>query len=65
MNEKKFHTIAETAASTGLSRYFLRNGCRNGSVPCIKAGSKFLINVPALLEKLDAQSRAVENRDNG
>lgn len=46
-----FQTINEAVKTTGLSAYYLRNGCRDGSVPHIKSGSKYLINVPALLRK--------------
>jgi len=53
---KQFATIKEAASMTGLSVYYLRNGCRVGSVPAVKSGNRFLINVPKLLEKLDRES---------
>lgn len=60
MNEQKaFLSINEAATATGLARSFLRNGCRSGTVPHIMAGCKYLVNVPALMEQLDAQSRSV------
>lgn len=49
--------IKEAVAATGLSAYFLRNGCKAGTVPHICSGSTYFINVPALLEQLDLQSR--------
>ena len=52
--------IAEACAATGLSQYFLRLNCRNGSIPCIKSGKTYYINVPALLEKLNAEQRNTE-----
>lgn len=49
-----FQKIAEASKTTGLSQYFLRQGCKDGSVPHIKSGTVYLINVPALLKKLGA-----------
>jgi excisionase family DNA binding protein len=50
--ETPFMTINQAAETTGLSRYYLRNGCRNGSIPHVKSGEKFFINVPLLLRQL-------------
>lgn len=49
-----FQKIVEASKTTGLSQYFLRNGCKDGSVPHVKSGTTYLINVPALLKKLGA-----------
>ena len=48
-----FQKIQDACATTGLSRYFLRNGCKDGSVPHIKSGGVNYINIPALLKKLE------------
>lgn len=37
--EKPFLRIADACAATGLSQHFLRAGCRNGSIPCVKSGN--------------------------
>lgn len=50
-----FQKIADAATITGLSQYFLRQGCRAGSVPHVKSGSVYFINVPALLRKLGVE----------
>lgn len=47
-----FQKIPEACKTTGLSQYFLRNGCKNGTVPHIKSGEVYYVDVPALLEKL-------------
>ena len=47
-----FQKISDAATITGLSQYFLRQGCRDGSVPHVKSGSVYFVNVPALLRKL-------------
>ncbi len=54
---KMFLTIKETAQLTGISQYYLRNGCRSGSVPHIMSGSRFLINVPMLLDSMNRESK--------
>lgn len=51
-----FQKIPEACRTTGLSMYYLRRGCRDGSVPHIKSGTVYLINVPALLKKLGVTS---------
>lgn len=53
---KPFLTIKEASQVTGLSQYFLRSGCRDGSVPCIRSGRTYMVNVPALLRKLEHQA---------
>ena len=49
-----FQKINDAVRTTGLSAYFLRNGCKNGTIPHIMSGKKYLINIPALLKMLDA-----------
>lgn len=49
-----FQRIPAACRITGLSQYFLRSGCKDGSVPHVMSGNVYLVNVPALLRKLDA-----------
>ena len=44
-----FLKIGAASKATGLSQYFLRRGCRDGSVPHVMSGTVYLVNVPALL----------------
>ncbi len=53
-----FQKIAEASVITGLSQCYLRNGCKDGSVPHVKSGTTYLVNVPALLKKLGADGGA-------
>lgn len=53
-----FQKICDAATTTGLSQFFLRRGCRDGSVPHVKSGGTYYINVPALLRKLGADGGA-------
>lgn len=56
MSKATFMKIEEACRETGLSQYYLRAGCKNGTVPHVKSGKVYYINVPALLRKLDADS---------
>lgn len=53
-----FLKIKDACAVTGLSQYFLRQGCRDGSIPHIKSGPTYYVNVPALLEQLGVPAQA-------
>ena len=48
-----FQKIAEACKTTGLSQYFLRRGCKDGTIPHVKSGGVYYINVPALIETLE------------
>lgn len=53
-----FQRIDDAARITGLPRGYLRDGSKTGDVPCIWHGRACLVNVPALLRKLDAENAA-------
>ena len=55
-----FMKINAAAKLTGLSSYYLRKGCRDGSVPHVMSGTVYLVNVPQLLRKLNADGGAEE-----
>ena len=50
-----FQRIPDACRITGLSTYFLRRGCIDGTVPHVKSGSTYMVNVPALLQKLNGE----------
>lgn len=54
INGAPFQKIMDACKTTGLSQYYLRRGCKNGTVPHIRSGTVYLVNVPALLQKLGA-----------
>lgn len=58
MENTPYLTIRKTCEVTGLSMTFLRNGCISGSVPHIKSGNRYYINVPRLLAALEAAEGA-------
>ena len=61
---RPFQKITEACKTTGLSAYFLRQGCRDGSVPHVKSGTVYFVNVPALLRKLGADGGAHHGPEN-
>lgn len=59
-----FMKLKNASKFTGLSVYFLRKGCRDGSIPHITSGTTYLINLPALLRQLDEQSAQAVGGEN-
>ena len=53
-----FQRIDDAVKSTGLSAYFLRRGCRDGSIPCVRSGRTIYVNVAKLLQQYGAANRA-------
>ncbi len=51
--EAPFQTIPNATKLTGLSQAYLRSGCKAGTVPHVMCGNVYLVNIPALLRKLD------------
>lgn len=52
-NMQPFQKITEACKTTGLSAYYLRKGCKEGTIPHIKSGGVYYINVPALLRYME------------
>lgn len=50
-----FQKIPQAVKTTGLSSFYLRNGCRDGTVPHVLSGNTYYVNVPALLSKLGVE----------
>ena len=53
MSNTPFMSIKDTSTATGLSQKFLRNGLRSGTIPHIRVGTKYMINIPAFMETLN------------
>lgn len=51
-NTKIFMTLKEACRVTGLSVFYLRSGCKSGSVPHVMSGNRYLVNVPLLINSL-------------
>lgn len=54
---KTYMTIRQTAIETGLAAGMLRARLKHNKLPGFYAGSRYYINVPLLMEMLDAESR--------
>lgn len=54
---KKFLTIRQAAATEIVNENFLRRLVAQGRCPGIYSGKRFLVNIDALSEQLDAESR--------
>ena len=61
----EFRTIRQTAATGILPEHRLRLMVAQGICPGIQTGNRFLINVTALEEQLDRQSRMVKGGEAG
>lgn len=61
MKSKPFLKIREAAAVTGLSEYFLRQGCRSGNIDCVRSGQVYFINMPRLIKKFGIEKGEVED----
>lgn len=58
MNTAPFQTIPQASKTTGLSQFYFRKGCKEGTVPHVLSGTTYYIDVPTLLERLRAQTAA-------
>ncbi len=53
-----FKTIRQTAALGLLTEHYLRLLVAEGRCPGVRAGNRFMVNVEALAEQLDRESRS-------
>ena len=51
-----FQTISAAARLTGLAQCYIREGCRNKSIPHIMCGQEYRVNMPLWMEQLNAES---------
>lgn len=51
-----YQTISGAARITGLSQYYIRTGCKSGTVPHIKCGDEYRICMPQFLAQLEEQA---------
>ena len=55
-----FQKIPEACKTTGLSQFYLRRGCKAGTVPHVKSGGVYYINSPALLRQLGTEEEKAQ-----
>ncbi len=58
MDEIKYLSIKKAAEVTGLSEFFIRKGVRNGTIPAIRTGWKYMINMEGFWRYL----KTIENK---
>lgn len=56
----RYQKIKDACKTTGLSQYFLRSGCKAGTIPHVRSGRTYFIDVPAMIERLGSTQ---ERRD--
>lgn len=49
----QFVGVKECCEITGLSEYFMRNAIREGLIPVLKSGRRYLVDMNKLAEKMD------------
>lgn len=54
--EAPYQTLSGACRLTGLSVGHLREGCKRGTVPHIRCGSEYRVNVPLLLRQLEDEA---------
>lgn len=52
-----FKTVRQTAATGLISEHYIRQLIACGRCPGIRSGNRFLVNIEALTEMLDLESR--------
>ena len=51
---KPFLSIRDACNETGLSMFFIRKGIKEGRIEAIQSGAKYFVNMPRLMESLNA-----------
>ena len=54
--EAPFQTISGAARITGLAQCYIREGCKQKTIPHIRCGQEYRINMPLWMEQLNAES---------
>ena len=51
-----FQSVRGAAEITGFSTKYIRQGCKDGTIPHVMVGSDYRVNMPVYLERLNAAS---------
>lgn len=51
-----FQTISAAARITGLAQCYIREGCKQKTIPHIRCGQEYRVNMPLWMEQLNAAS---------
>lgn len=55
-----FMTIKDASTYTGFSQFSIREGCKNGTVPHVMQGTKYLVDVEGFLTLQRAAASVTE-----
>lgn len=50
----RFVSIKTAAEITGLSQYYIRNGCRAGTIPHIMSGNRYKVDLQRFSESISS-----------
>lgn len=53
-----YQSIRGASRISGLAQGYIRTGCKNGEIPCLRVGQEYRINMPLFLQQLEAKSAA-------
>lgn len=53
-----YQSIRGASRISGLAQGYIRAGCKNGTIPCLRVGQEYRINMPLFLQQLEAESSA-------
>lgn len=56
MDSTPYCTVREAAKRSGLSTYYWRQLVREGRVPYVMAGAKYMVHFPAAMQALEANA---------
>lgn len=48
---KQFMSIKDTATCSGLSQFYIRNRCKNGTIPHRMMGKKYMVDYEAFIKR--------------
>ena len=61
----QFVGVKKCCEITGLSEYFMRNAIREGLIPVMKSGRKYLVDMNKLAEKMDMMCLTFKTSEGG
>lgn len=53
-----YQSIRGPSRISGLAQGFIRAGCKNGTIPCLRVGQEYRVNMSLFLQQLEAESAA-------
>lgn len=51
-----YQSIRGASRISALAQGYIRAGCKNGTIPCLRVGREYKVNMPLFLQQLEAAS---------